>query len=1223
VYWQGLIHFRELGVCRLSRVLAFATLLLAVVFVVPIQAQNDEPIVLQLKWEHEFQFAGYYAALWQGYYQQAGLNVEIRSAISPDAQFLSSNTELLNGNADFAIGGLGTIIGRGHGEKLVVLSPIFQNSPISVFSLDSVPIDNLQQLSQLRIAVVDEDYTLTKIKGMFLVAGIDSSAVTFLDEGTTVDALVAGDADAIVTYDVSALYRAGELGVELNSLNPSEYGINFYEDVLYTTEAVIERDPEMVRRFVRASLDGWLYALENRDEIADRISTELPRHFYFYNNIFEYNRFFASRIDQYMLYPLVPLGHNQIERWENAYSLLSQMQLIERPFRIESLLSPVELPRIVTQDMSVWALAAFALLASICILFFARPRHLRLLLITPFLVLFVQQFIEIRYRVLLRDGQRVRVSEQLSTVRYQLESQLSNNFSLINGLAAFIASNPDFTQQEFDTYSATVLERAPSLLNLAAAPDLVLRYIYPLLGNEAAVGLDYETNSAQFVAVQRTMQTGSMVITGPLELVQGSSAFVGRAPVYTRNIDGSRNFWGIVSAPISTASIYGKSSLFDASLGLEIAIRGRDGYGADGDVFFGSASVFDNPNSVTMPVVLGGGSWQIGATSLQDATLDSPGILLLRGVSAILCALVIIGIYLRGRAKTKEEAFEQLIFRNEEFLREVEMVSKVGGWRLDSDGIFTEVSEQCMQILRVTNGAGILTLAEVCSHYTEETAAMLRSLLDRAIQRGEDFDIELRLERLGGPESWLHIRGEMILLPNSQRELVGAIQDVTNAKAADKLIEYQANYDALTGLANRSLLRDRLDSALAMSRRASTKLAVLFIDLDNFKSVNDNLGHDVGDEVLVETARRIKDCVREVDTVARYSGDEFVVVLRDVFSESAVCRIVDEIVTSVGEPFQLKSRQVNCGASLGIAFFPDDASDSETLIIKADQAMYEVKKSGRNGWQFYTQEMQRKSEKRHSLFNELVAALKNKELSVHYQPIYNLAENKIVGCEALVRWQRPDGSFVPPDLFIPLAEESGLVIRIDQFVLTSARNFIIELNETHNLNIGLSVNVSTRLLYMRDDLSQAWFQEIKLPINAPIIVEITERVLVEDATRALQVLNDLSKAGIQISIDDFGTGYSGLSYLSRFPVDALKIDRSFVARIGELRTEEALIETMLLMAKKLEVRAVAEGVETREQLNFLRNLDCDFAQGYYIARPMPDDQFRAFILSSISEGIDL
>jgi EAL domain-containing protein (putative c-di-GMP-specific phosphodiesterase class I) len=242
---------------------------------------------------------------------------------------------------------------------------------------------------------------------------------------------------------------------------------------------------------------------------------------------------------------------------------------------------------------------------------------------------------------------------------------------------------------------------------------------------------------------------------------------------------------------------------------------------------------------------------------------------------------------------------------------------------------------------------------------------------------------------------------------------------------------------------------------------------------------------------------------------------------------------------------------------------------------------------------------------------------------VHYQPIYNLAENSIVGCEALVRWQKPDGSFLPPDLFIPLAEESGLIIRIDQFVLTTARSFISELNESLKLNIGLSVNVSTRLLYMRDESSQAWFQEIKIPINVPIVVEITERVLVEDATRALKVLNDLSEAGIQISIDDFGTGYSGLSYLSRFPVNGLKIDRSFVAKIGTLRTEEALIETMLLMAEKLELRAVAEGVETHEQLDFLRSLNCDFAQGYYIARPMSEVNFRAFLISSAKDGLNL
>ena len=294
---------------------------------------------------------------------------------------------------------------------------------------------------------------------------------------------------------------------------------------------------------------------------------------------------------------------------------------------------------------------------------------------------------------------------------------------------------------------------------------------------------------------------------------------------------------------------------------------------------------------------------------------------------------------------------------------------------------------------------------------------------------------------------------------------------------------------------------------------------------------------------------------------------------------------------------------------MGIAFFPDDAKDGDTLIIKADQAMYEVKKSGRNGWLFYTDEMQKKSERRHDLFTQLVEALKQNVLTVHYQPIHSLKENRIVGCEALARWPQADGSFVPPDVFIPLAEESGLVIAIDLLVLQAARDFVSGLNDAFDESLHLSVNVSTRLLYMRDESAQAWFRLIKSAGNVPITVEITERVLVEDAARALQLLNELSSAGVSISIDDFGTGYSGLNYLSRFPVHGLKIDRSFVDKIGQAKTEEALIETILLMATKLNLSVVAEGVETQEQLDFLRAADCDLVQGYFLGRPVPAAQF--------------
>lgn len=1205
-------HFAEK-----SRILALLALWLLSVSAV---AQTRDAVVLQLKWEHEFQFAGYYAAQWQGYYEAAGLDVELRSAFTPDGDFLAPTTQVQSGAAQFGIGDLDVMVGRGRGEDFVVLSPLFQRSPVALFSLTSQPIDTLQQLSQLRISTVAGDLTRIQVQALLLMAGINAENVRYVDVDPSVDSLLAGSADVIVTYDVSAQFRAQELGVRLNVLHPSEHGINFYGDALFTTERLLIEDPELVDRVMRASLRGWQYALANREAIADRISSELPRYSYRYEDFRGYNRFFASRIEEYLLSPLVPLGHSQLERWEQVYFLLQQLGVISTPYTVDELVPQVRPPVSTEMQTTPWVITGLAVFALGVSLLFVKNFHWRLLIAAPLFFLVLQQLGEMRLRTVLLELERVQVYESLSTVRYQLESALSNKLALVNGLSAFIASNPDFTQQEYDTYAATVLSREPSLLNLAAAPDLVVRYIYPMQDNEAVLGLDYNAVEAQRAAVQRVVRTGAMVIAGPVEIVQGGTAFVARAPVYLPDAGGARRLWGIVSAPILVASIYAGTTLFDPSNGLDIAIRGRDGLGAEGDVFFGAAQVFDNPRAVTMPVAIGGGSWQIGGFGYQDTVQGNLGIFVVRMSTLLLAVLSMLSIYFRKRALGKEHDYEQRIFRNEQFLREVETVSCVGGWRLTSDGQFSEVSEHFRQIMGVTDESSPLSLESLCAHFSEDSSRLLKRLVQRALQSSVNYDTELRLQRLDSSELWLHLR-VAILQSSGQKELVGAIQDITKAKKADSLIEHQANYDALTGLANRTLFRDRLDHALAMARRTSTKLAVVFIDLDNFKSVNDNLGHDVGDEVLIEAAKRIRSCVREVDTVARYSGDEFVVVIRDVFIESAVWRIVDNIVATVAYPYTLRMHQVHCGASVGIAFFPDDANDCDTLIIKADQAMYEVKKSGRNGWLFYTDEMQKKSERRHDLYNQLLEALKQDTLTVHYQPVFSLKENRIVGCEALVRWPLAEGGFIPPDVFIPLAEESGLVIRIDLLVLTEAREFISALNVEFNASLNLSVNVSTRLLYMRDEAAQAWFHLIKTPGNVAMTVEITERVLVEDAGRALQLLNELTSAGVAISIDDFGTGYSGLNYLSRFPVHGLKIDRSFVEKIGQVKTEEALIETILLMASKLQLDVVAEGVETQEQLDFLRAAHCDLVQGYFLGRPVPAAQFRELLLHRSSKEI--
>ena len=918
-----------------------------------------------------------------------------------------------------------------------------------------------------------------------------------------------------------------------------------------------------------------------------------------------------------------------------------------------------------------------------------------------------------------REEQVNQVTQKLGMLRSNLEFELYTNIELIRGAAAYISLNPDINQTGFSRYMSRLLEQRNNIVNIAGARDFVVNLIYPVAGNEKAIGLDYRVNKEQRESVFTAADTGTPVLAGPVNLVQGGVGFIARLPVINEN-----GVWGIISVVLDYRGVLSDAG-YIGNNDLDLLITGRNEVGSLVDIY---RNHDDKPlvNPVQLAIQLPYGEWQLTAQPDEGwvAFHFHP---LFWVLAFIINAIAFYIIQLRYNNRllehekihaltTSEEKFRQffsahavvmlivddsgnIVDANDAALKyygysaqqfssmtvfdlqapeQKSLMSRVkqallqrsttfnvkhrlasGEVRnvevfntpVDSAGqrllysLVIDITEQLeyqkrwelsQQVFNHSLEGIVVTdnehkIVSVNPAFSEITGYSLSEVIGRSpvfLGNGllEDDFVKTMMDTLAETGIW---RGEVLnrrkdgsvfpellsvsVVKNEQGEVtnyLGVFSDITNLKQSEEKLEHLAHYDSLTGLPNRVQFQLHLQHAVSRSERSNQRCALLYLDLDRFKVVNDSLGHVAGDELLKMVTERLLSRLRASDILARMGGDEFVLLVEEFQQREELEILAGKLIAEMNQPFYLAGEQeVNVGGSVGIACFPDDASSSEDLLVRADAAMYKAKQSGGASLAFFTQDILVEASSRLTIAAELKRAIVDNELELYLQPQLNSASGEVVGAEALLRWNHPVKGFLTPAAFIDVAEQTRAIRLVTGWLVKESFGILKRWEQTGR-DLFLSFNISALdladnelLLKMTEELQR---QQIK-PSN--IELEIVESAIIENFQSASAILSRLRELGFQVAIDDFGTGYSSLAYLDKLPVDKLKIDREFTSKL-ELGEGAGIVKSIVDLASNFDLRVLAEGVETLEQEQLLKQLGCHRVQGFYYSKPIPLAEFE-------------
>lgn len=788
-----------------------------------------------------------------------------------------------------------------------------------------------------------------------------------------------------------------------------------------------------------------------------------------------------------------------------------------------------------------------------------------------------------------------------------------------------------------------------------AERHLLVDYIEPMHGNEAAFGLDVSPNISLLKAIRHATDTGKVASTGLLTLAQGGGklrGFLVVMPVYRDGVpppDVESRRKAVIG---DTAAVFNASGLIekildtngllnDARIGIRVHVGGNLDEGSVAfqkgvapDASSGSSllpqwMLFDRPPDIVHDFDVAGTPWRIVVSSTPTFFTDRHTGSLYGLIAGTLFSLLLAAYVqtLASRSRRVQMLVEQ---RTAELRLANERLSKdIAARKRAEDGLLLrqraiEASANAIIITsvqapdyaieyvnpafeRITGYRAEEVIGRSCSLlWADDTdQPELLGMLAAAYEKREGHAI-LRGYGKGGRPFW----SDTYLAPvrdgsNEVNHFVVALYDITATKRYQAELEYQANRDSLTGLANRNLLQDRLRQASAYAERYGHPVWVLFLNLDRFKFVNDTLGHRAGDSLLKAVADRLQNAVRSTDTVARLSADEFVLVLTERTDEHLSPVVVQRIIDAIALPIVIEGYEFVMSSSIGLSVCPTDGNDPEALIKHASIAMYRAKEVGRNCFQFYTSSMNEKALERLRIESDLRSALERNEFQLHYQPQVDLSSGQILGVEALIRWRHPTLGMVAPASFIQTAEEMGLIVPIGTWVLRTACRQSVEWQRGGMGPVRVAVNLSARQFYQHDLVATIEDVLDETGIAPHLLeLELTESMMLTDVENAVAIMRSLKALGVHLSIDDFGTGYSSLSYLKRFPIDLLKIDRSFVSDVTADADDAAIVRSIISLAHSLRLKVIAEGVETEGQFAYLQRHGCDYMQGYFYSRPL-------------------